>query len=105
MYLNNIYPLYKDIYLKEYLKLNAINLYKNLSKLEPKEILQYLNENNLIETDIKCKYLNFAEKKELDDLCLSEKLICLQYALEYFDVTKAQISILIDSLYDNAIEF
>ena len=98
LYLNNIYPLYKDFYLKEYLKLNSIDLCKDLSKLQPKEILNYLYENNLIENNVKEKYFNFASEKNLDDLCISEKLICLQYTLEYFDVTKEQISILINSL-------
>ena len=66
--------------------------------LEPKEILIYLNENNLIENDIKKKYANFVKNKELDDLCLSEKLICLQYTLENFEVTKEQIKILIERM-------
>ncbi len=97
LYLNNIYPIYKDIYLTPFLEFNVLNLKKDLINLEPKEILQYLNENNLIENDIKEKYDNFVRSKKLDDMCLSEKLICLQYTLENFNVTKNQIKKLIDS--------
>lgn len=98
LYFNNLYPIYKDIYLKPFLEINALYLKKDLMNLEPKEILIYLNENNLIENDIKKKYANFVKNKELDDLCLSEKLICLQYTLENFEVTKEQIKILIERM-------
>lgn len=98
LYLNNLYPIYKDIYLKPFLEINALNFKKDLMNLEPKEILKYLNENNLIENDIKKKYANFVKNKELDELCLSEKLICLQYTLENFEVTKEQIKILIERM-------
>ena len=97
-YLNNMYPIYKDEYLKPFLEINSLNLKKDLSNKEPKQILNYLKENNLIENNIKNKYNNFVKNKELDDMCLSEKIICLQYTLENFDVTKDQIKTLIDSL-------
>lgn len=100
IYFNNLYPLYKDIYLKELLRINFIDLKHDLSKLEPTEMLTYLIDNNLIETDIKNKYINFVKNKELDELCLTEKMICLQYTLENFKVTKEQIMILINSLED-----
>ena len=98
LYLNNIYPLYKDIYLNEYLNINALNLKKDLSNLEILDIKKYLIDNCLIENDIKKKYIEFVKDKELDELCLTEKLICLQYTLDYFEVSKEQLNILIDSM-------
>ena len=100
IYFNNYVPLYKDVYLIEYLKCNVLHLKNDLSKLEPDQMLNYLKENNLIENDIRFKYKNFCDGKELEDLCLSEKLICLQYTLENFKVTKEQIIILIESMGD-----
>ena len=100
IYFNNYVPLYKDVYLTEYLKCNVLHLKNDLSKLEPDQMLNYLKENNLIENDIRFKYKNFCDGKELEDLCLSEKLICLQYTLENFKVTKEQIMILIESMGD-----
>ena len=61
---------------------------------------QYLIDNSLKENDIKKKYIEFANGKELEDLCLTEKLICLQYTLDNFDVSKEQIMILIESMGD-----
>jgi hypothetical protein len=78
----------------------VLHLKNDLSKLEPDQMLNYLKENNLIENDIRFKYKNFCDGKELEDLCLSEKLICLQYTLENFKVTKEQIMILIESMGD-----
>ncbi len=101
LYLNNIYPLYKDVYLQEYLNINDLNLKKDLSKLNIEEIKQYLLDYSLTENNIKEKYINFIKDKELNDLCLTEKLICLQYTLDNFDVTKEQIMILIESIGDN----
>ena len=98
LYLNNIYPLYKDIYLNEYLNINALNLKKDLSNHEILDIKKYLIDNCLIENDIKKKYNEFVKGKELDELCLTEKLICLQYTLDYFEVSKEQLNILIDSI-------
>jgi len=98
IYFNNYVPLYKDVYLKEYLRCNALNLKKDLSKLGIGEMFNYLKDNNLIENNIRFKYQNFCEGKELEDLCLSEKLICLQYTLENFNVSKDQIMILVNSL-------
>ena len=98
LYLNNLYPLYKDVYLKEFLKANALSLKSDLSKLSVSEMKQYLIDNNLIESNIKSKYDDFVKGKELGDLCLTEKLICLQYTLEHFDVSKEQIMILINKI-------
>lgn len=98
IYFNNIYPLYKDIYLKEFLNANALDLKNDLAKLDVEGMKQYLIDNNLIENDIKKKYIEFVKDKELEDLCLTEKLICLQYTLENFNVSKNQIMILIESM-------
>lgn len=100
LYLNNIYPLYKDIYLKEFLRANALSLKSDLSKLTVEEMKQYLIDNSLNENDIKYKYKNFVKDKDLSELCLTEKLICLQYTIENFDVTKEQLMILIESIGD-----
>ena len=98
LYLNNIYPIYKDIYLKEFLIANALSLKNDLSKLSVLEMKQYLVDNNLIENNIKIKYDDFVKGKELNDMCLTEKLICLQYTLEHFEVTKEQIMVLIERM-------
>lgn len=100
LYLNNIYPLYKDIYLKEYLNINALNLKSDLSKLDISDMKQYMIDNSLRENDIKRKYIEFVKGKELENLCLTEKLICLQYTLDNFDVSKDQIMILVESMGD-----
>ena len=44
------------------------------------------------------KYDDFVKGKELNDMCLTEKLICLQYTLEHFEVTKEQIMVLIERM-------
>ena len=61
---------------------------------------QYLIDNNLVENDIKIKYDDLVKGKDLDDLCLTEKLICLQYTLEHFEVTKEKIMVLIEKMGD-----
>lgn len=101
IYFNNMYPLYQDIYLKHYLNINNLDLKNDLSKLNVEDMLDYLITNNLTENDIKSKYKNFVNNKDLEELCLSEKIICLQYTLENFKVSKEQIMILIESLGGN----
>ena len=81
--------------------INNLDLKNDLSNLSVENMLNYLITNNLNENDIKSKYKNFVNNKSLDELCLSEKLICLQYTLENFDVNKGQIMILIESLGDD----
>lgn len=98
IYFNSMYPLHKDIYLKELLKLKNINLKQVLLQLEPKQILEYLNNNALSEDNIKYKYRNFVKGKPLEDLSLSEILICLQYTIENFDVDKEQLFDLINAI-------
>ena len=96
-----MYPLYQDIYLRHYLNINNLDLKNDLSKLNVEDMLNYLITNNLTENDIKSKYKNFVNNKDLEELCLSEKIICLQYTLENFKVSKEQIMILIESLGGN----
>ena len=98
IYLNNMYPIYKDIYLKPLLEINHLNLKKDLENLNPKEISEYLTNNNLTENDIKIKYLDFVQNKKIENMCLSEKLIYLQYTLELQDVTKDMLKPVIDTL-------
>ena len=101
IYFNNMYPLYQDIYLRHYLNINNLDLKNDLSKLNVEDMLNYLITSNLTENDIKSKYKNFVNNKDLEELCLSEKIICLQYTLENFKVSKEQIMILIESLGGN----
>lgn len=98
IYFNNATPLHKDIYLKYYLSVKNLDLKNDLKDLEIPDIKKYLEENNLLEPNIISKYKNFAKGLELEELCLTQKLICLQYTIYNFDVTKEQISILIESL-------
>ena len=98
IYLNNINPLCKDIYLKYYLSIKNIDLKKDLENLNIMGIRNYLELNFLNEIDIIEKYKNFVKDLELEDLCLSQKLICLQYLVYNCNVTKEQLNILIESL-------
>lgn len=98
IYFNNIHPTVKDIYLNNYLVINDLSIKKDIMNLSIEEIKKYLESNNLRENNIKYKYKNFVSGKDLEELNLSEKLICLQYTLDNFDVTKEQMKILIDSL-------
>lgn len=100
IYFNNINPTVKDIYLKPYLKYNFIDLKKDLFNLNESEMLEYLSKNNLTETNIKEKYKNFCSNRELDEMCLSEKIICLQYCLEIIKATKEQLKPLLESIGD-----
>jgi hypothetical protein len=61
-------------------------------------MINYLIVNNLTENNIRFKYQNYCKGKKLDELCLSEKLMCLQYTLENFKVNKEQLIILINAM-------
>ena len=78
---NNYYPVYKDYYLKEYLKINDISI-RDLPNLDNKEMFKFLKDNNLLENNIKQKYDMFLKDKDLKDLGLSEKILYMQYVLE-----------------------
>lgn len=97
IYLNNLYPTYKDVYLKEYLNINNINL-KDLYGLDIEEMKEFLKNNNLVENDINAKYDNFVKPHDLEDLCLSEKLLCLQYTLDNYKMSVDGIKELLDIL-------
>lgn len=97
IYLNNMYPTYKDIYLKEYLKINNINL-KDLFNLDIEGMKEFLKNNNLLEDDIDAKYDNFVKPHDLEDLCLSEKLLCIQYTLENYKMSVDGMKELLDIL-------
>ena len=62
------------------------------------DIKKYLESNRLNEIDVIDKYKDFVKNLELEDLCLSQKLICLQYLVYNCNVTKEQLNILIESL-------
>ena len=61
-------------------------------------MINYLIVNNLTENNIRFKYQSYYKGKELEELCLSKKLMCLQYTLENFKVNKDQLIILINAM-------
>ena len=96
IYLNNMYPTYKDIYLKEYLRVNNLDIKKDLANLDIDGIKKYLYDNNLVENDIKSKYNEFVKFRDIKDCCLTERLIMLQYVVDIIeDVKKEDIEVLI----------
>lgn len=97
IYLNNMLPIQKDIYLKYYLQIKNLDIKNDLKGKNIDEIKLYLEENNLIENDVISKYNNFVKDIELNDLCLSQKLICLEYTLYNFGLDR-KYEILIDSM-------
>lgn len=98
IYFNNMHPAHSDPYLIEFLKLNNLNLYNDLIELDLVQIKEYLIKNNLWMNEINKKYKNFVNSRELDDICLTEKLMTLQYTIENFKVSKNDIIILIESM-------
>lgn len=98
IYFNNINLTVKEIYLNYYLNINGLLLKQDLQDLSIEEIKEYLEKNNLIENHINAKYKDFVNERELEELNVSEKLICLQYTLKNFDVTKKQLQPLLESL-------
>ena len=98
LYLNNMYPLIKDDYLKAYLEVKRLNLKEELLELDIPKMKKYLKNNSLYEIYIKEKYRDYCKGKTLEHLCYSEKLICLQYSLENFKLEKEQVRVFIDEL-------
>lgn len=82
IYFNNMYPVYKDIYLEEYLKIQDISLKNSLLNKDKKNIESFLKENSLTDILIDDKYYDFVQDKTLEEMCLSEKIINLEYALK-----------------------
>lgn len=96
IYLNNLYPTYKDVYLKEYLRVNNLDIKNDLANLDIDGIKKYLYDNNLVENDIKSKYKEFVKFRDIKDCCLTERLIMLQYVVDNIeDVKRENIEILI----------
>ena len=93
-----MHPAHSDPYLIEYLKLNNLNLYDDLIKLDLEQIKEYLIKNNLWMNEINKKYKNFVNSRELDEICLTEKIMTLQYTIENFKVSKNDIIVLLESM-------
>ena len=58
IYLNNMLPIQKDIYLKYYLQVKNLNIKNDLNNKSINEIKTYLEDNYLLENDIVSKYNN-----------------------------------------------
>lgn len=66
--------------------------------LNSNNIMNYLTNNGLTNFDSKDKYNNFCDGKDLKDMCLEEKIICLQYTIENYNLTKKELNIIIDTI-------
>ena len=53
---------------------------------------------DLLENDIVSKYNNFVKGLELQELCLTQKLLCLQYTIYNFNLDRKQLDVLIDNM-------
>ena len=73
-------------------------LKKKRAKRNWKDIKKYLEDNNLLENDIVSKYNNFVKGLELQELCLTQKLLCLQYTIYNFNLDRKQLDVLIDNM-------
>lgn len=98
IYLNNMTPIQKDIYLNYYLHVKNLDLKNDLKDKSIEEIKEYLENNDLLEDDIVSKYNNFVKGIDLPELCLSQKLLCLQYTIYNFNLERRQFDVLIDSM-------
>lgn len=81
IYFNNMYPRQKDIYLKEFIKINKIDLSK-ISDMNSEELINFLITNSICDININENYHDFIEFSNLNELCLSEKIMYLQHVLE-----------------------
>ena len=98
IYLNNMLPIQKDIYLKYYLQVKNLNIKNDLNNKSIDEIKKYLENNNLLENEIVSKYNNFVKDLDLSELCLTQKLLCLQYTIYNFNLDRKQLDVLIDNM-------
>ena len=98
IYLNNMLPIQKDIYLKCYLQVKNLDIKNDLNNKSIDEIKKYLEDNNLLENDIVSKYNNFVKGLDLPELCLTQKLLCLQYTIYNFNLDRKQLDVLIDNM-------
>lgn len=101
IYFNNKYTLETDIYLKYYLSLNKIDLYNKLIEYDIPTIQDFMKNKALCEPNIKIKYKDFVKDKELNELCLTDKKICMQYTIENFKIEKSQLDVLIESIKED----
>lgn len=101
IYFNNKYTLETDIYLKYYLSLNKIDLYNKLIEYDIPTIKDFMKNNALCEPNVKIKYKDFVKDKELNELCLTDKKICMQYTIENFKIEKSQLDVLIESIKED----
>lgn len=81
IYFNNIYPIYKDIYLKELLTIDNIDLKKELSNKKINEITSYIDSIGIGDLFISDKYDDFVDGKTIDDMSLSEKIIYILFCI------------------------
>lgn len=81
IYFNNMYPRQKEIYLKEYIKINNIDLLKIRDTTE-KDTYKFLKEYSLCDININENFENFIKGNKIEEMCLAGKLLYLQYILE-----------------------
>ena len=72
-----------------------LNIKNDLDNKSIDEIKKYLEDNNLLENDIVSKYNNFVKGLDLSELCLTQKLLCLQYTIYNFNLARKQLDVLI----------
>ena len=75
-----------------------LNIKNDLDNKSIDEIKKYLEDNNLLENDIVSKYNNFVKGLDLSELCLTQKLLCLQYTIYNFNLDRKQLDVLIDNM-------
>ena len=98
IYLNNMFPIQKDIYLKYYLRVKKLDLKNDLKDKDNNEIKKYLEDNDLLEDNIILKYDDFVKDMDLSELCISQKLLCLQYSIYNFDLDRRKYDVLIGNM-------
>lgn len=98
VYFNNLHTKENDIYLKYFLDINGLNIKEDLLELDSIDKIKEYVKENINQKNVKTMYKEFAKKKEIEDMNMIEKIICLQYTIENYDVSKEDIEILIKSL-------
>lgn len=81
LYFNSMYPIYKDIYLKEYIKLKHIDV-DSIDGMNEIELRNFFEKYNLYDINPFDKYEDFIINRKDNELCLSEELIIKQCDLE-----------------------
>ena len=80
------------------MQIKNLDLKNDLKEKSISEIKKYLEENELLENNIISKYNDFVKGIDLPDLCLSQKLLCLQYIIYNFNLDRKQLDVLIDNM-------